>query len=233
MTPLRHILEPDALLLTWQSQDVHSPNRTRRVVGEICRNDNGTIVFNYLKGTLDFEKAQAAGFRGYPAFDLKSESFATGVLDSFLRRLPPRKREDFSDFLALHRLPSPFNYTDFALLAYTGARLPSDGFALVPVFPTRGVPCEFLLEVAGFRHSADAKINDLLIGDTVRFASENNPVDSDALAIFHNEVRIGYVNRAMLSTFNAWLRSNQVTATVERINGKPERPLVYLRVSVT
>lgn len=233
MNPLHHIVEPTGLLLTWQPQDEHAPSRTRRIVGEVRLSKDGVAVFSYLKDASDYQKAIDAGFKGYPAFDTKSDEVTTGVLESFLRRLPPRKREDFSEFLNLHRLPSPFEYSDIALLGYTGARLPSDGFALVPIFPENIAPCDFLLEIAGFRHVAGTDTTNLRPGDLVGFAvDQSNPVDQDALAIEHNGVRIGYVNRVLKDTFSKWLQSRQVTAVIERINGKPERPLVYLRVSV-
>lgn len=233
MNLLRHIVEPVGLLLTWQPQDEQSPSRTRRVVGEVRLNKDGVAAFRYLKGTPDYQKAVEAGFKGYPAFDKKTEEITTGVLESFLRRLPPRKREDFSEFLNLHRLASPFEHSDVALLAYTGARLPSDGFALVPIFPDNVAPCDFLLEIAGFRHVAGTDTANLTVGDPVGFAvDQSNPVDQDALAIEHNGVRIGYVNRALRDIFSKWLQNRAITATIERINGKPERPLVYLRVSV-
>lgn len=233
MNPLCHIVEPAGLLLTWQPQDEQATSRTRRVVGEVRLNKDGVAVFRYLKDAPDYQKAIDAGFKGYPAFDTKAEEVIAGVLESFLRRLPPRKREDFSGFLNLHRLPSPFEYSEFALLAYTGARLPSDGFALVPIFPENVAQCDFLLEIAGFRHVAGTDTANLKAGDPVGFVvDQSNPVDQDALAIEHDGVRIGYVNRVLKDTFSNWLRSRQVTAVIERINGKPDRPLVYLRVSV-
>lgn len=233
MNPLCHIVEPVGLLLTWQPQDEQASSRTRRVVGEVRLNNDGVVTFRYLKDTQDYMKAIDAGFKGYPSFDMRSEEVTIGVLESFLRRLPPRKREDFSEFLKLHRLPFPFEYSDLALLAYTGARLPSDGFALVPIFPDNVAACDFLLEIAGYRHVAGTDTANLKVGAPVGFvADQSNPVDSDALAIEHNGVRIGYVNRALRGTFSKWLQSKQITATIERINGKPERPLIYLRVSV-
>lgn len=233
MNPLCCIVEPTGLFLTWQPQDEQALSRTRRVVGEVRTNKEGVVTFRYLKNTPDYQKAVEAGFKGYPAFVMKVEEVVTGVLESFLRRLPPRKREDFSEFLTLHRLPFPFEYSDIALLGYTGARLPSDGFALVPIFPENVASCDFLLEIAGFRHVVGTDTTNLRAGDTVGFAvDQSNPVDQDALAIEHDGVRIGYVNRVLKDTVSKWLQSRQVTAVIERINGKPDRPLVYLRVSV-
>lgn len=234
MNPLRHIVEPERLLLTWQPPDENAPVRTRRIVGEVFKDTGGQVVFRYLKDSPDFEAAKAAGFKGFPAFPMEKAETRQGVIESLMRRLPPRKREDFADYLAQHRLPTPFNYSDVALLGYTGARLPSDGFSLVPVFPPDAVPCDFLLEIAGLRHIFSGDLDIIRVGDPVTFEVDTeNPVDGDALAVVHRGHRIGYVNRALRFPVHHWLRSHKVSASVERRNGRPERPLLYIRINVT
>jgi hypothetical protein len=32
--------------------------------------------------------------------------------------------------------------------------------------------------------------------------------------------------------FRRWMLSGRMTATIERLNGKPQRPLIFVRVSV-
>lgn len=67
--PLRHIVEPSRLLLTWQPVDESARPRTRRTVGEVVRGANDAeMVFRYLTKTPDFHAAQATGFKGYAAF---------------------------------------------------------------------------------------------------------------------------------------------------------------------
>lgn len=233
MNPLQHIVEPEHLLLTWQPADEQAPSRTRRVVAEIRRLPDGQAAFRYLRDSVDFAAATQAGFRGFPAFPLDQSETRHGVLEALMRRLPPRSREDFADYLALHRLPHPFRYSDFALLGYTGARLPSDGFALVPVFPDDAVPCDYLMEIAGVRHVIGNDIASIRVGDPVTFEEDReNPVDPDALVVLYQGRRIGYVNRALRRTFHQWLSKHHVRAQVERQNGKPERPVVFIRVSV-
>jgi hypothetical protein len=233
-TVLQHIREPGAVLLTWQPSDESGAQRTRRVVGRLSI-EGGEVSFRYLKGTADFERATSDGFRGYPAFRLEDKTqtvFMQGVMESFLRRLPPRNREDFGDYLKLHRLPNPFTYSDLALLGYTGAKLPSDGFALLPDFQLESAPCDFILEVAGFRHYRTSTTG-LAVNDPVAFdLAPGNEVDVDAIAILHNGEVIGYVNRALRNVFRHWLTDRTVEARVERLNGKPERPLVYLYILV-
>jgi hypothetical protein len=234
MNILTHIIEPRRLLLTWQPADLNAPSRTRRVVGEIFIDSDGQAIFRYLYDTPDYVEAVNAGFQGFPAFGDKQGEIRQGVIETLMRRLPPRNREDFSDYLAQHRLPFPFNYSNLALLGYTGARLPSDGFALVPDFPLNAAPCDLLIEVAGLRHVYLDGLKNIHIGDAVTFEIEdNNPVDAGAVAVIHQGNRIGYINRVLKDTFSTWLQSRQVEATVDRLNGKPERPLVYVWVSVT
>lgn len=229
---LEHIHEPKRLLLTWQPVDEASSARTRRVVGSLEEID-GQSIFRYLKDSEDFRKAQEAGFEGHPAFRLNNtKEDHVGAIESFLRRVPPRKREDFGKYLTQHRLPTPFPFSDMALLGYTGARLPSDGFSFVPDFAPEDVPCDFLLEVAGVRH-CQPDISALSLEDAVTFdAHVENEVDVDAIAILHDGIKIGYVNRALRKTFRSWLETREVNASIERLNGKPERPLVYLLVKV-
>jgi hypothetical protein len=234
MITLRHLVEPERLLLTWQPPDESAPSRTRRVVGEVMPNPTRTsAVFRYLVDGDDFTRALELGFRGFPAFKIDQEMISEGVLEAFLRRLPPRRREDFSDFLQQHWLPHPFPLSDFALLGYTGAKLPSDGFALVPVFSPADLPCEYVMEVAGTRHVPDANLSAIQLGDSLSIVREaGNPVDSDALAIHHAGKAIGYVNRAMRPTFHAWLEAGRLEVIVVRKNGKPARPLIYCKISV-
>lgn len=233
MQPLDHLVEPTRLLMTWQSSDEHPSARVRRVIGEVVR--EGTdhkVVFRYLKGTEDYAEAEKAGFKGFPAFHSEQPETRDGVLDSLIRRLPPRNREDFREYLAKHGLSAPFELSDFALLGYTGARLPSDGFALVPEFDPDARPCEYVMEVAGTRHVFKGSIDELRPGDPVSIELDvGNPVDADALVVVHEGRRIGYVNRALRHMIHVWLRSGSLVAAIHRLNGNQDRPLVYVRIS--
>ncbi len=234
MPLLKHIIEPERLLLTWNTPDARAPDNSRSVVGEFCKGSDGQFVFRYLKDTADFRSAQEAGFQGFPAFAMNQDEARQGVIETLMRRLPPRNREDFAEYLAQHRLPHPFDNSDFALLGYTGARLPSDGFALIPVFPGNAVPCDYLMEVAGLRHVNGTDTSAIHDGDPVSFEEDPiNQIDQDALVVVHQGRRIGYVNRALRESFQHWLADHRVTGVIERQNGKPERPLVFVRVSVS
>jgi hypothetical protein len=230
--PLQFIVEPERLLLTWQPRDESSSERSRRTVGEVWLDQDRRFRFRYLKDQPDFSFARELGFEGFPAFDLRAAEIDAGVAETLMKRLPPRNREDFPEFLAQHRLPFPFPGSELALLGYTGAKLPSDGFALVPQFPPDSVPCDYITEVAGLRHVFKGDVSAIKPGDPVAFLLDGkNTFDSDAVQVHWHGQQLGYVNRALCKVIRNWLSNAQVHATVERINGRPERPLIYVRIN--
>ena len=233
MNQIEHVIEPSRLWLAWQSPDGQGCSRSRRIVAEIVRENSKSVVFRYLENNADFQAARDDGFKGFPAFDIRAQEHRTGVLDAFVRRLPPRKREDFGDYLETHRLPKEFCASDMALLGYTGAKLPGDSFELVPDLTNAQPPFELLLEVAGFRYQKEISVKDLAVGSTVQLYPEpENIFDSQAIAIKYNDIGLGYVSKPYISAMHGWLQNAHVEALIERLNGKPERPLVYLLVTV-
>lgn len=92
---IEHIIEPTKLLLAWQSLD--ESHRARYIVAELNRNGD-KIDLTYLTHTKDFQEATSKGFEGYPAFQ-DTNKMHSNVLDAFMRRLPPRARGDFIQYL--------------------------------------------------------------------------------------------------------------------------------------
>lgn len=237
MSSISHLCEPTTLLLTWQGLESASEPQARHryVVGELTPSaDRTTAKLRYLRESDDFKNAARYGFQGHPAFPLPSkETEISDVLPTFLRRLPPRKREDFPTFLQRHMLPYPFELSDFALLGYTGARLPSDGFALSPVFDCSDIPCELITDLAGTRyHVTQADVDAVQIGDVATLVAEtDNEFDPEAIRVEIGGKKFGYINRVIKSNINAWIGCANVTATVCKKNGTPERPLIYVRIA--
>ncbi|MBF0145028.1 MAG: hypothetical protein HQL84_10550 [Magnetococcales bacterium] len=233
---IRHIVEPRHLFLAWQAPDGHLYGRTRHKVAEIVPDQDGTILFRYLKGTDDFEAALSAGFLGYPAFPLEQELYTSGILEIFMRRLPPRKRRDYHDFLRLWRLDPATRLTPLALLGYVGAQLPGDGFSLVHPFDNGEPPFEFLEEVAGFRYRRDASQLLALLqeGQEIQLRAEpDNLHDPQAIRIeLPDNHLIGYVNKLHAPGLQRWLQTPGVRGTIDRLNGTPSRPLVYVFVEI-
>ncbi len=229
---IEHVIDPKKLLLIWRSQG-DGQTHMRRAVAEITLEHNGAIL-RYLMGSPDFEAAVSEGFKEYPAFRRPPPEHRQGVLDTFLRRLPPRNREDFGEYLTSHRLPNDLNISEMALLAYTGAKLPGDGFEICADFESAHPPFEIVLEVAGFRHQSNIPAENIIIGSTVKLlADPENQSDGNAVAVFYANNKIGYLPRTFNGAFSAWVKMGfKVKAAVERINGTPERPLVYLYVTV-
>src|SRR5690606_17172172 len=148
-------------------------SRTRHIVGEISVAATGEILFRYADQHA-LAAAQRDGFKGHPAFPDLGKVYSTGVVEAFARRVPPSTRGDFAAYLEQQRLPT-LTISSLALLGYSGAKLPSDGFSLVHTFEGEPGPFEFVTEVAGFRHNAPAQgvqVSDLKVGDPVTFLPE-------------------------------------------------------------
>ena len=226
MNFIQHINQPNRLLLAWQTPEGKS--RSRYIVGEL-RPEQTEIVFRYLPDTEEFKKAQEEGFICHPAFRKLNLEYRDGVLDTFLRRIPPRTRTDFSQYLQQWRLSPDIKISDFALLGHTGAKLPNDGFSLVNPLEDVALPFEFFIEVAGFRHQEGVSLSDIAVGMPINFISEpDNQNDKNAVKIEADGKKIGYVNKVQCPAFTRWLQEHEVYGCIEKINGTPERPLIYL-----
>lgn len=153
------------------------------------------------------------------------------MLEPFLRRLPPRKRKDFAEYLAQHHLPADFPGSDFALLGYTSAKSPADGFSLINDSSVFDRSCELLLEVAGTRYQEGLDLSLVQVGDPVEFLAEpDNPHDRDAVAVIHAAGRLGYVNKVHCKVVKNSVKAKKINAFVAKKNGTQVRPLIYLLV---
>ncbi len=233
MRHIEHLVEPDRILLSWQA--LASKNRSRFVVGELVRKGD-KVTLRYFSDSKDFQQAIADGFTGYPAFQVQEgvTQYDNQVLDAFIRRLPPRTRSDFSRYLELRGLNPKAQISDFALLGYSGARLPDDGFELIHPFDNADGAFEFIVEVAGFRHESEVAVDDIPLEANVSFIPEpSNTVDDMAIRIELNGQKLGYVDRGRLDLFHRHLQAgHQLTGEVTRKNGTPARPLLYIYTRV-
>ncbi|MFL6846169.1 MAG: HIRAN domain-containing protein [Allosphingosinicella sp.] len=191
------------------------------------------LEFEQHNDGRSYSEVEKLGFRGYPAFSVQQEVHADGVEAALMRRLPPRSRSDFVEYTKLFRLPPGLTLSNMGLLARSEAKLPSDGFSVVDPLRPDAVACDLVLEVAGFRFYREQLEKSLQLGDQVSFAAEDDNLhDSNAVAIRAGGTVIGYVNRLQASTFRAWLKERDLTAWVDRLNGDPERPRVFVFVEV-
>lgn len=233
MNYIEHIRHPKRLLLVWQGAEGSA--RLRRSVAElVCE---GTVVrFRYLVGTNDFDEACNAGFVSFPAFRKLDAEYSLGVVDTLLRRLPPKSRGDYGKYLEQFRIRIDQPVSAFELLGITGAKLPSDGFSIVDPLEEMTTDCDVMMEVAGFRHVAKESgisVSDIRQGSDVRFVPEpDNEHDPNAVLVMFNQAPIGYVIRQQAPAIKQLLSTSEVRAKVERINGTEDRPLIHLLTNI-
>jgi HIRAN domain len=233
---IQHIIEPKKLLLSWQPKKEGNASRLRRFVAELVA-DGKDVRLEYLLDSEEVSEAKKVGFEEYFGFPIK-DRVHKNVLAAFMRRLPPRKREDFSRFLTAIRInPDDVqDISDFALLGYSGAVLPGDDFTIINPFSNAEPPFELLIGIQGYRHYLDNVPYDYMnTGSQVTFEPQpTNHIDSDAIKVLMDDKLIGYVCRGLNKSFNSWLdKGYNIEAAIERINGTPDSPKIYALVKVT
>ena len=233
---IEHIVEPDKLLLSWQPPKDSGKPRMRRFVAELIA-DGDDVRLEYLLGSDDFTEATKAGFEDYPGFST-AKRVHENVLAAFMRRLPPRKRNDFGRFLTAIRInpADKDNISDFALLGYSGAILPGDGFVVVNPFSNAQPPFELMVEIQGYRHHLEnVSYEDMNTDMQVIFQPEpQNTQDPEAVMAMIDNKKIGYVCRGLNKSFRNWLAQGyNIEAVIERINGTKDGPKIYALVKIT
>lgn len=232
MNFIQHIIEPTKLFLAWCS--VSEPGCMPYLVGELTLNDE-SVNLKYLVDSPDFKKAQEKGFEPHPAFPDVNEIYYD-ALDTFTRRLPPRSRGDFPQYLEAIRLKPDAVLTPFALLGYSGAKLLSDGFSIIHPFHDVDTECELLLEIVGFRNIIENK--NIEIGKPVNFSIvyeyPSNPGKQElAIEIKAGDESIGYINRALIPTIQKWFQEYRIADVwIEKIIGTPETRRGYIFIKV-
>jgi len=229
MSTIENIFEPTRLLLVWHHSQPGKA-RHRRVVGELVRQGDDAS-FRYLKNTADFEAALSEGFYEFPAFaDKAGEATQTGAMDVFMRRLPPRKREDFREYLSQYSLPGDFQGSAFALLGYTGARLASDNFELCPDLTDAVAPLDFVIEATGTNYHVSE--SDVFAEDEEVFfeADPTNEHDSNAVRIIYNGKLVGYVNKALAPSFKTLLRTGKIEGRIIKFSERKGKARLLILV---
>lgn len=229
MSTIENIFEPTRLLLVWHHSQPGGA-RPRRVVGELVRQGDDAS-FRYLKDTADFQAALTEGFYEFPAFaDKAGQASQAGAMDVFMRRLPPRKREDFREYLSQYNLPGDFQGSAFALLGYTGARLASDNFELCPDLTGAVSPLDFVIEATGTQYHVNE--SDVFAEDDEVFfeADPGNEYDPNAVQIIHKGKLVGFVNKALAPSFNSLLRSGRVEGRVLKFSERKGKARLLILV---
>lgn len=240
MTQLvEHIVEPSVLLLAWQAPD-HLRNRRRWLVAKIdVASSVWTLTyltgsaFEHANGGASYSQLEALGYEGYPAFSTSRASVHQhGVREAILRRLPPRQRSDFGIYAQQFGLSAGGAISDAALAAYTGAKVPSDGFSIAAELERSTMIGDLVLEVAGARHQIPDDCA-LRVSDPLELRPEpDNEHDQRAIAVYSVSCRIGYINRLQTDALHFWLSHRSIVATIQRVNGRAGSPRVHALIKV-
>lgn len=217
-------------LLTWMRPLRAEMTRSRHVVGELVQESDGGVRFRYFPHS-DIVGAFDEGFSGYPGLPLDRPDDRRDAIKVLRRRLLPGTRPDFPDFLRTFGLNPEAKLSDLSLLAYTGARVVSDGdgFGVAETFDGFEGPFQYIFDIAAFRRYRDQALN-LRHGAAVYFIpDDSNKHDKSAVKVCaDDDVQVGYINRTQAPKVREWLKEGQINAKVFRINGRSQYPRLFV-----
>ncbi|MDX1919077.1 MAG: HIRAN domain-containing protein [Candidatus Caenarcaniphilales bacterium] len=225
---IKNIKEPKVLYLMWQ--DLSSNDRNRYHIGNLYEDR-----FEYLKENFPSK------FDGFPAFSPETEIHTGNVLSVFISRCPPKERITYNNFLEAYGLDPEQaevkNISDFALLGYTGAYLPSDEFHLFNPFKDIEPPFQFVMKIAG-AHRHCRMLKDLgwqPDDDELKIVPEpENKNDSQAISVTLQCTKLGYIPKGLTQSFHSWLDSKfKISLHLYRANGSEEHRFLYCFVNVS
>lgn len=228
---VQSIHEPARLILTWRSH-MQGTSSKYFPVAELIRAGR-KVVFKYLSDTEEYHEAKRNGFLGFPGVS-ETTGINENALDLFVRRLPPDTREDYHLYLKQNRLPANFSGSIFSLLAYTGGRLASDPFVLIPDIANVTSPADLLLDIHGLAYYlARDEIKKVTEGSGLTFCHElDNEHDADAVAIYLDEHQLGYVSRVISTDFLRLINTYQVKGMVAKTIVTPYTNRIVILVSI-
>ena len=232
-TMIENPIHTQRALLVWQRPlGQCDERRDRLAVAELVQGE-GQVSFRYFDGG-HILNAENEGFSGYPGLPIGSEHLDRIAMGVLIRRLPPKSRADFGEYLETFGLPWSQELPDLTLLAYTGARSTSDSFSICETFDGFQAPFTFIFDVAGSRHYEDNHTA-LEVGEQLRLEREKqNEYDQNAVSFVRSDgAVVGYVNRLQAKTVGSWLGKFEIKATVFRKNGRAEYTRLFVRAEVS
>ena len=209
------------IYLTWRK----GKGGKRFVIGSLKRNVSEGVSFKYSpKGV---KEATLEGFSVYDGFPDVNQLYTTNVLEIFSQRLT---RSDRSDSKPLYDFWLISNDMDnFNLIGYSQALLPTDNFELLAdFFPVVGLT--FVTEIAGLS-STQVSSNILNEGDSLEYRlEEENEHDKYAVALYKDEIKLGYVKKVNSRVFHK--SKNPISVSVKSLqkNGIIKRAFIKVEI---
>lgn len=162
----------------------------RIAVGEIRQNATDGVRFSYIQENVN--KAKELGFTYYVGFPDTDKEYTENVLEIFGQRIVKSERNDLRDFYDFWKVDETKKYDLFYMLAQTQAIVPTDNFEFLADFnPSKGLA--FITEISGLSHFK-VPSSSIQIGDQLNYELElTNPIDSKAVLLFFNDIKLGYV----------------------------------------
>ena len=228
---LSKLYRPNEILISWQNinRDCNAPGGRRVIIGKL------KYITNEIWNLEYFNIDEIPNFVGYLPYRFCANKLYENVKSAFIKRLPPKTRGDFADYLIDNNISKEcIDIDEFTLLAYTSGRIHGDNFTFINPLDTIPIGSEFIIDIAGFSHYNGMKNLNSLLNQEVFFIKEpQNVVDNNAIRIETKDLLLGYVNKGQANYINKLLDRNiTIKAIINTIKGDENKPIVSVYVKI-
>jgi hypothetical protein len=174
--------------LSWRSKR----GERRYIVARLTRGGEGGINFKYDE--KEFGLARAKGLDFFPGFRTPEKLTPQQIQYLLALRVMQEGHASYTAFKDFWEIGD--NLDVFELLAFTQGKSPTDNFEFLALYKA-DKNLAFVTDIAGLTSiKLDKDIVKVKVNDRLRVELEkNNPDDPDAVAVYKNDLKIGYIKR--------------------------------------
>lgn len=198
----------------------------RIIVGVIRHSATAGVSFHY---TISAKMAREIGFVPYVDFPDLGKTYTRNVLDVFGLRLNNPERPDIQQYYDFWQIDKVHQNDKYFILAHTQGLLATDNFEFLADY-NPSCDLSFVSEISGLSH-AKLPSNMLKVGDVLRWEREpNNKWDKDAVCLYKDENRLGYVKIVHSRVFSKQGAST-IRVIVKSIESNGHLNRVFIKIS--
>ncbi|MEY4538539.1 MAG: hypothetical protein RLZZ306_296 [Bacteroidota bacterium] len=208
------------IYISWRKQ----AGSRRHIVAKIKRNASG-VIFQPFPRVLEQAKADGLDYlAGFHDLEKVTNKDVTQLIN---HRVIGKDRPDRQQFLSFWEAE---NATDnFEILALTQGSSPTDNLEFLGEYhPQKGT--KFVTDLAGLSHIELPK-DFLKIGDKLSFKMEkDNPVDRKAVAVYRENVKVGYIKQIHCRFFQDLKHPVSLTVKALDQNGRIKNVFIVVEL---
>ena len=198
------------IYISWRKK----PEDRRFLIAVLKRRTASGMSFKYLP---DLSEAKREGLDNFFGFGKDAENLSSIEIQNIVGlRVFSKDKADRKDFLQFWEANKVKSDNPFTLLALTQGKSPTDNFEFLADFSyVEKRNLHFVTDISGLSHMK-LPARSIKKGDVLSYRAESdNKFDEHAIAIFHNDLKIGYIKKVHNKVFHKYKSLNMTVKAID------------------